>query len=62
MKSNNHVNLASTLGLSLVTSPFIFSFLALRLLTETLVELGQTSEELFRAARLPILHFSDSDH
>lgn len=62
MKSTNTVNLVSTLGLSLVTSPFIFSLLALQVLAKTAIEIGQSSEELFRAARLPILHFPDSDY
>lgn len=61
MKSSSVVTLISSLGLSLVTSPFILSFLALQIFTETLIELGEASEELFRSIRLPILHFPDSD-
>ena len=62
MKSNNTVNLVSTLGLSLLTSPFILLLLALQIFTEISIELGQASEEIFRAARLPILYFPDSDY
>ena len=62
MKSNNTVTLISSLGLSLVTSPFIVTILTLQFFTETLIELGQASEELFRSTRLPILHFPDSKH
>lgn len=49
--------LGPTIWLSLVTSPFILIFLAIGFLSETLTELGQASEELFRGTRLPILHF-----
>ena len=62
MKSSNPATLVSSLGLSLVTSPFILSILALQIFTQTSIELGQASEELFRAARLPILYFPDSDY
>ena len=62
MKSSNAVTLVSSLGLSLVTSPFILSLLALQIFTETLIELGEASEELFRSTRLPILHFPDSEY
>ncbi|MDJ0689870.1 MAG: hypothetical protein QNJ41_15315 [Xenococcaceae cyanobacterium MO_188.B32] len=63
MKSTHTtLNLVSTLGLSLLTSPFIFSLLALHFFTKTAIELGQASEEIFRAARLPILYFPDSDY
>ena len=62
MKSTNTVNLVSTLGLSLLTSPFIFLLLALQIFMKMSIELGQTSEEIFRAARLPILYFPDSDY
>ena len=61
MKSPNFSTLVSTLGLSLITSPFILTLLALQIFTETLIELGQASEEMFRAARLPTLHFPNSD-
>ena len=62
MKSNNNINLISTLGLSLLTSPFLLALLALQILTKMSIELGQASEEIFRAARLPILYFPDSDY
>ena len=61
MKSTNNINLISTLGLSLLTSPFLLCLLALQILTKMSLELGQASEEIFRAARLPILYFPDSD-
>ena len=62
MKSTNTINLVSTLGLSLLTSPFILTLLALQFFTKMSIELGQASEEIFRAARLPILYFPDSDY
>jgi hypothetical protein len=48
-------------GLSIATSPFIFSILTLYLLAELLTELGKASEEIFRSDRLPILNFSNFD-
>ena len=62
MKSTDNINLVSTLGLSLLTSPFIFILLALQIFTKISIELGQASEEIFRAARLPILYFPDADY
>ncbi|MGV2829509.1 hypothetical protein [Myxosarcina sp. GI1(2024)] len=59
MKPNNTSCIFSFLGLSLATSPFIFSLLVLRILFDMLTDLGKTSEELFRSERLPILHFSE---
>ena len=59
MKSNNTSCFLSFIGLSLATSPFIVALLAMYLLTEFMNELGKTSEEIFRAERLPILNFPD---
>ena len=59
MKPNNPSYLLSFFGLSIATSPFIFSILALYLLTEFMTELGKASEEIFRSQRLPILNFSN---
>ncbi len=50
------------MGLSFATSPFIVTLLAVYLLTEFMTELGKTSEEIFRAERLPILNFSNFEH
>jgi hypothetical protein len=61
MKTNNTSCLLTCLGLSLATSPFIVAILTLHLLTEMMTELGETSEELFRSARLPLLNFPSSD-
>jgi hypothetical protein len=61
MKSHNTSCFMSFWGLSIATSPFIFSILALYLLTELLTELGKASEEIFRSDRLPILNFSNFD-
>lgn len=62
MKSNNTSCLLSFLGLSIATSPFIVSILALYLLTELMTELGKASEEIFRAERLPLLNSLDFDN
>lgn len=61
MKSSSFVTLVSSLGLSLVTSPFLLSLLAFQIFTEAAIELGEASEELFRSIRLPILHFPDAE-
>ncbi len=61
MKSSSFVTLISSLGLSLVTSPFLLSLLAFQIITEAAIELGEASEELFRSIRLPILHFPDAE-
>ena len=57
MKPNNSTDLISFLGLSIATSPFIFSLLFLYLVTELMTELGKASEEIFRSERLPTLNF-----
>ncbi len=62
MKSNNTSCLLSFLGLSIATSPFIFSILTLYLLTEFMTELGKASEEIFRSERLPLLNFPNFDN
>ena len=62
MKSNNSSCFLSLMGLSLATSPFIVTLLAVYLITEFMNELGRTSEEIFRAERLPILNFSDFEN
>ncbi|MGD1920803.1 MAG: hypothetical protein ACFCAD_19125 [Pleurocapsa sp.] len=62
MKSNNTSCFLSFMGLSFATSPFIVTLLAVYLLTEFMTELGKTSEEIFRAERLPILNFSNFEH
>jgi hypothetical protein len=51
----------SFLGLSIATSPFIFSILCLYYLTELMTEFGKASEEIFRSERLPSLNFSNID-
>jgi hypothetical protein len=48
------------LGLSLATCPFVIACLALQSLTQNAVEFGQTSEEILRGIRLPILKFSEN--
>ena len=57
MKSNHPTELMAFLGLSIATSPFIFSILFLYLLSEFMTEFGKASEEIFRSERLPVLNF-----
>lgn len=59
MKKNNASEVSSTLLLSLATVPFILSLSAIEHLTQTLIEIGETSEEIFRGDRLPILNFPE---
>ena len=61
MKSNNTSCLLSSFGLSIATSPFIFTILILYLISELMTELGQASEEIFRPNRLPILNLFPFD-
>jgi hypothetical protein len=62
MKPSNPNYLRSFLGLSIATSPFIFSILCLYYLTQLMTEFGKASEEIFRSERLPILNFPHLDH
>jgi hypothetical protein len=57
MNPSNSKDFKIFLGLSIATSPFIFSILLLYLLSEFMTEFGKASEEIFRSERLPILNF-----
>ena len=57
MKPNNSTDLISLLGLSVATSPFIFSLLFLYFVSELMIEFRKASEEIFRSERLPSLNF-----
>lgn len=59
MKPNDTSCFLSFMGLSFATSPFIFTLLAVYVLTEFMTELGKASEEIFRAERLPILNLTN---
>ncbi|NJO93677.1 MAG: hypothetical protein HC820_03650 [Hydrococcus sp. RM1_1_31] len=50
---------SAPIWVSLATSPFLIGVLTVRSLTQTLIELGEASEEVFRGDRLPILNFPD---
>ena len=58
MKTNQTSSL-SLFALSLATSPFIMSLLVLHILGEWLQSIGKSSEEIFRAEQLPLLHIGD---
>ena len=62
MKTNNSTDPLAVLGLSIATSPFIFSVLCLYFLGEFMTEFGKASEEIFRSERLPTLNFSGFKH
>lgn len=59
MKTNQTSSLLPLLALSLATSPFIMSILVMHILGEWLQSIGKSSEEIFRAEQLPLLHFGD---
>ncbi|OKH26857.1 hypothetical protein NIES593_02135 [Hydrococcus rivularis NIES-593] len=61
MKISRQSSLPVSLWLSLATTPFVLGMLAFRSLTQSLIELGQASEEVFRGDRLPILNFPEPD-
>ncbi|NBD15869.1 MAG: hypothetical protein GVY04_06905 [Cyanobacteria bacterium] len=44
------------MALSLLTVPFLAGLVGARSLQEGLTSIGEASEEVFRGARLPILH------
>lgn len=50
--------LATQLLLSVSTAPLLLVLVGSRALIATLQELGQTSEEIFRGDRLPVLNIS----
>jgi hypothetical protein len=50
-----------TLLLSLATAPFLVGLLAARALAQTLIDVGQASEEVFRGDRLPVLRCPHPD-
>lgn len=46
--------------LSVATVPFLLTTIAVRVIGEVLVEMGEASEEIFRGDRLPVLHLSET--
>jgi hypothetical protein len=55
MSTKSPSHLSTSLLLSLGTAPLLLFLLGSRALAATTQELGQSSEELFRGDRLPIL-------
>jgi hypothetical protein len=51
--------ISPTICLSVATIIFLSTAIAVKLLGETLIEIGEASEEVFRGDRLPILHLSE---
>jgi hypothetical protein len=58
---NNSSLLSPSCLVSLTTSPFLLSIMAISGFAQSLVAIGQTSEEIFRGDRLPVLPFPESD-
>ncbi len=61
LKTPNQPLISSKILLSLATSPFLLSAIAAQSLVQTLIEVGQASEEVFRGDRLPVLPVPDSE-
>jgi hypothetical protein len=49
-------------ALSLAIPPMLMGLMGAKLLAEVMLSLGQTSEEVFRGDRLPVLNVPTSDH
>ncbi|CDM92619.1 MAG: hypothetical protein P5702_07525 [Limnospira sp. PMC 1291.21] len=49
--------LPSDLLLGLATTPVVVAFAAIPIVQELVLSLSEGSEEVFRGARLPVLHF-----
>ena len=49
------------LALSLLAAPFLVGLVGARSLQESIISLGEASEEIFRRDRLPILHFQQQN-
>lgn len=52
----------SSVILSLITTPFVVGLVIVRAGWSGLVEIGQSSEEIFRGDRLPLLHQTDREN
>jgi hypothetical protein len=44
--------------ISVATLPVLMGLIGGRMMSQTLIDLGRASEEIFRGDRLPVLHFS----
>jgi hypothetical protein len=49
--------IAPSLLVSLAAAPCLMAIVAIRATSELLERVGQTSEEIFRGDRLPVIHF-----
>ncbi len=53
--------IAPSLLVSLAATPCLVAIVAIRATSELLERAGQTSEEIFRGDRLPVIHFPIAD-
>jgi len=53
-----NLKISSELLLGLATAPLLVGLLASKALAELMQDIGQSSEEVFRGDRLPVLDFS----
>ena len=51
----------STVLLSLATTPLLVSVILAKVLQQNLIELGKSTEEVFRGERLPLLDFPEPE-
>lgn len=58
-KSDKENLFLNQLSLSLLTTPFLVGLITLDALSQGIIELSQSSEEVFRGDRLPILNFPE---
>jgi hypothetical protein len=54
--------IAPSLLVSLAAAPCVLAIVALRATSEMLERVGQTSEEIFRGDRLPVIHVPTEEH
>jgi hypothetical protein len=54
--------IAPSLLVSLAATPCLLAIVALRATSELLERVGQTSEEIFRGDRLPVIHVPIDEH
>lgn len=61
MNDKKPEKILTDISLSFLTTPFLLGLVMVESVLDGLEELGQTTEELFRAERLPILNFPNSE-
>jgi hypothetical protein len=60
--SENSWIITPSCWLSLATVPVILTLSLIESCNQSLIELGQVSEEVFRGSRLPLLHLEETNN